>query len=69
MIIPGIWIVISQFCWTRTIGEMLDTGDVLIRPVSGLVVRLIRTLRLQDPPPDLREIQQQLAYLLKALQL
>ena len=62
-LIPGIWIVMSQFCWMRTIGEMLDAGDVLIRPVSGLGARLMRTHRLQYPPPRCREIQQQLAKL------
>lgn len=47
----------------RTIGEILEAGDVLIRPVSGLVARLIRTHRLQDDPPRCRRIQQQLAKL------
>jgi len=38
-------------------------GDVLIKPLSALRVRLPLTRTSQEPPPDLKPIQQQLEYL------
>ena len=47
------------------IGMLAETGDELICPVSGRLVRLTVVVKDQDPPPELRVIQQQLEYLKK----
>ena len=39
-------------------------GDVLIKPLSALRVRLPLTLTSQEPPPETKPIQQQLEYLM-----
>ena len=41
-------------------------GDVLIKPLSVLRVRLPLTLTSQEPPPEAKPIQQQLEYLMVA---
>ena len=62
--LPGIWIVWLQPCCSRTIGGIVDIGDVLIKPLSALRVRLPLTLTSQEPPPEAKPIQQQLEYLM-----
>ena len=63
--LPGIWKLVLQFNGTRTIGETLDTGEVLMRPLSCRMARLTRTLKLHRLPPIARAIQQQLSKLRK----
>ena len=52
-----------QPCCSRTIGGIVEMGEVLIKPLSVLRVRLPLTLTTQELPPALKLIQQQLEYL------
>lgn len=57
--IPGIDILLLQLRWTLTIGGMLDIGEVLIKPLSGLGDKLTLTRISHPPPPMPKLIQQQ----------
>lgn len=62
--LPGITMVWLQPCCSRTIGGIVEIGDVLIKPLSALRVRLPLTLSSQPLPPATNSlIQQQLVYL------
>lgn len=52
--IPGILMLTLQFHLIRITGEIADTGEELIRPVSGLVFRLTWTIKLQELPPQFK---------------
>ena len=64
MALPGIWIVWLQPCCSRTTGGIVEMGEVLIKPLSALRVRLPLTRTSQlGSRPSAKVIQQQLEYL------
>ena len=62
--LPGITMVWLHPCRRRTIGDILEIGDELTTPVSGLAVRFPFTLTSHLPPPSIKEIQALPVYLM-----